>query len=454
MVRRLVVVGGGISGLAAAWSAQQAAGRVPGGLEVVVLERAAAVGGKARSVRSGAWLVECGPSGFPGGCPEMQRLIAGAGMSGAMIPAAPASARRFIFTRGRMREVKANPVALVRSGILSARGGARMLAEMFIGSRQGDAEESVWEFACRRFGAEVAEQIVAPLTLGVFAGDARRLSLSAAFPRMATLEHEHGSLIRAVIGGRGRMSPGALTSFREGMQSLPQALASRGGFTVRCGAEARALERRGERWAIAVAGDADSIVADAVVFAAEPWATAELLRSCIPIAAAQLDAIPCPAVAVVALGFGPDALARVPRGFGVLVARGEGFRMLGNLWEAHVYPGRSPDGHLLVRAIFGGAADPGVGSLGTAELAALTRAEIARLYGITGEPVFEHVERVPKAIPQYEIGHRDRVAAVERALAALPGVDITGFGLRGVAFADAAADGVRTGERIIEQMHR
>ena len=250
------------------------------------------------------------------------------------------------------------------------------------------------------------------------------------------------------------MSPGALTSFREGMQSLPQALASRGGFTVRCGAEARALERRGERWAIAVVGDADPIVADAVVFAAEPWATAELLRSHIPIAAAQLDAIPCPAVAVVALGFGPDALARVPRGFGVLVARGEGFRMLGNLWEAHVYPGRSPDGHLLVRAIYGGAVDPGAGSLGTAELAALARAEIARLYGITGEPVFEHVERVPKAIPQYEIGHRDRVAAVERALAALPGVDITGFGLRGVAFADAAADGVRTGERIIEQMHR
>ena len=126
--------------------------------------------------------------------------------------------------------------------------------------------------------------------------------------------------------------------------------------------------------------------------------------------------------------------------------------MLGNLWDTHVYPGRSPGGRLLIRAMFGGAVDAGAGALGEEELAALARAETARLYGITAAPEFVHVVRIPRAIPQYELGHRERVARVERALDSLPGLAVTGFGLRGVAFADAATDGVRSGERAVARL--
>jgi oxygen-dependent protoporphyrinogen oxidase len=253
-----------------------------------------------------------------------------------------------------------------------------------------------------------------------------------------------------MIAKRGRTSAGPLTSFRGGMQSLPRALARRGGFAVRCHAEVSALVRAGSHWRVAIVGDTETVPADAVILAGEPWASAALLRPLDATLAADLDAIPCPPVAVVALGFGPAVLAQVPRGFGVLIARGEGYRMLGNLWDTHVYPGRSPDGRLLIRAMFGGAVDALAGALTEGELSALARAEVARLYGITAAPEFVQVVRVPRAIPQYELGHRERVARVERALESLPGLAMTGFGLRGVAFADAAADGVRSGERAVE----
>lgn len=446
MTTRLVVVGGGISGLAAAWAAGDAARRAGAALEVLVLERAERVGGKAHSIARDGWLVEGGPSGYLGGRPAMERLIAAAGLQDDTVPAAAAAARRYVYREGRMRRVVGNPVGLMREGLLSARGAARLVLEPFVKRRRDGADETVWAFAARRIGAEAADRLVRPMALGIFAGDAGRLSLGSAFPRMAALEREHGSLVRGLIAKRGKMSSGRLTSFRRGMQSLPLALAERGGFEVRCGVEVRGLRREGGWWRVAVSDGTPPICADGVVLAGEPWSTAALLRDIDPHAAAELDAIPCPPVSVVALGFGPAAAARVPEGFGVLITRDQSFRMLGNLWETQLYPERGPAGHVLIRAMFGGAVDPEAGALSEDEILCLARHEVARLYGITDEPTFSEVVRVPRAIPQYELGHRERVAAVESATACLPGLWVTGFGLRGVSFADAATDGVGSGE--------
>lgn len=446
-MRRLVVVGGGIAGLAAAWTAQRRAAAVPGGLDVVLLERDAEVGGKARSLDGDGWLVEAGPGGFLDGRPELTQLIAASGLADACLPAAAASARRFIVHGGRMREIVANPVGFARSGLLGPAALLRILGEPFVPARRNGTDETVWAFAARRLGPQVADRLILPMALGIFAGDARRLSLPAAFPRMAALERDHGSLIRALIARRGETRSGPLTSFRDGLQTLPRALARRGGFTVRCNAAVRALVRRDSGWAVVVDGDAEPLPADAVVLAGEPFAMAALLREHDPAAAADLDAIPCPPVAVVALGYGREALAAVPRGFGVLIARGEGFRMLGNLWESYLYPGRSPAGHVLIRAMYGGAVDAEAGALSEDHVLALGRAEVARLYGLTAAPRFQRVVRWPRAIPQYELGHLDRVARIEHAVAALPGLHVAGNGLHGIAFADAAASGVRAGER-------
>lgn len=451
-MRRLVVVGGGISGLAAAWAARQAAGRIPGGLEVVVLERGEDVGGKARSIPRDGWLFEAGPSGFVGGRPELDRMIDACAMADQRVRADAASARRFLFRAGRMRRIVATPIGFARSGILSAAGLARLAVEPFIPARRDGAEETVWGFAARRLGREVADRMIVPMAFGIFAGNARLLSLPAAFPRMAALERDHGSLIRGLIARRGGTSPGPLTSFRRGTQALPHALAERGGFGVRCRADVRALVRDGLGWRVAVAGDSTGVPADAVILAAEPWASAQLLRALDDTTAAELDAIACPPVAVVALGYGEDESTRVPCGFGVLVALDEGFRALGNLWDSHIYPERCPKGHVLIRAMFGGAIDPAAGTLDETALIALARDEARRLYGIAAPPRFVHVVRWPRAIPQYELGHLDRVARIEGAVEALGGVFITGNGLRGVAFADAAVNGLRCGERAAEHL--
>jgi oxygen-dependent protoporphyrinogen oxidase len=447
MTQRLVVVGGGIAGLAAAWAARDAASRRGQALDILVLERDDVVGGKARTHAHDGWLVEGGPSGFLDGRPALERLIEGAGLVAEVVPAGDASKHRFIFREGRMRAVAPNPVSLVLNRMVSPFGMLRMMVEPIVPRGRDQGDETVWAFAARRFGAEVADRLVSPMALGIFAGDARRLSLGSAFPRTAALEQEHGSLIRGMIAKRGRMASGALKSFRGGMQSLPRALAERGGFLVRCRADVHVLQRADKGWRVGVAGDRELVQADAVVLAGEPWATAALLRPHDSEAAQQLDAIPCPAVTVVALGFGAADAARVPAGFGVLIAQAQGFRMLGNLWETNLYPGRGPEGHVLIRAMLGGAVDHDAGAMSESHALALVREEVARMYGITGRPVFEQVVRIPRAIPQYEVGHRDRVASVERALSRLSGLHATGFGLRGVAFADAATDGVNSGER-------
>ena len=436
---RIIVVGGGISGLAAAWSAA----RSPARPEVIVLERESEVGGKARSIAQGGWLLEAGPAAFQGGRPELEWLIEDCGLSSERRTAAAAAAHRFIYRGGRLREIRPNPIGLARSGVLSPLGLLRLAAEPLI-PRDGTAEETVQCFATRRLGVEAAERLVGPMVQGIFAGDPGRLSLPAAFPRMAALERDYGSLIRGLIAKRGRMSAGPLSSFEGGMQRLPLALAERGGFQVRLGAAASGLVRRPDGWTV-VAGEQHQ--ADAVVLACEPWAAADLVRGCDSNLASDLAGIPGPPIVVVGLGFRLEDAASAPVGFGALVSRGEGLRSLGQLWDSRLFAGRAPEGHLLTRTLVGGSLDPRVGELDDVQLLALARAETVRLTGIRAEPVFRQVVRWPRAIPQYELGHRERVERIERRAADLGRLFITGNGLRGVAFSDAAAAGLATGER-------
>ncbi len=449
-MKHLVVVGGGISGLAAAQGAVERRESVPGGLRVTVLEREPDVGGKAVTLRDDGWCVEGGPTGYLDDEPALDRLVRAAGLE--KLAADAASARRFLVRGGRMREIQAHPLKFATCGVLGPLGLLRLAAEPFVPARRDGADETVWDFASRRIGAQAADRMIAPMVLGVFAGDAKRLSLPAAFPKMRRLEDEHGSLIRGMIAKKraktlegGPSGPGApLTSFAEGLGTLPRALAERGAFDVRCGVTVKGLRREGQGFDLAL--DGETLRADAVVVATEGFAAAELLRTAAPDVAGELDAIPFPPVTVVALGLPPEARAYVPRGFGVLIPRGEGYRILGCLWDTFLFPGRSPGDHVLVRAMLGGAVDPEVACLTEDELLDVTRRDLARLFGAPVEPVFHRVVPWPRAIPQYELGHLDRVARVHRALAATPGLYLAGNALEGVAFGKSAATGLRNGE--------
>jgi oxygen-dependent protoporphyrinogen oxidase len=201
------------------------------------------------------------------------------------------------------------------------------------------------------------------------------------------------------------------------------------------------------QWRVHVTGREAPLAADAVVVATGARAASQLIRSIDPGAAAELAAIEAPPVSVVALGYGPEASPRIPVGFGVLIARDNGFRTLGNLWESQIFPGRAPAGHTLIRVLYGGGADPAAGALDHDELATLARAEVRRLYGLEHDPIFEEVIRWPQAIPQYTIGHGARVARIGQAMASHPGLFIAGAALRGVALPAAAAAGMEAGER-------
>jgi oxygen-dependent protoporphyrinogen oxidase len=451
-VKRVVVVGAGISGLAAARVIADARERVEGGLEIVVLERDPWPGGKVRTHREDGWLVEEGPTGFLDNEPAVDRLVDAAGLT--KLPAQKSSARRFLVGGGRMREIQAHPLKFATAGLLGPLGLLRIAAEPFVAGKRDDADESVWHFARRRLGPQAADRLIAPMVLGVFAGDAKRLSLPASFPKMAAMESEHGSLVKAMLAkrragtsGGGPAGPaGWLTSFESGLAALPETLARSGDFDVRTSRPAEALRREPDGRLRVVLDDAEDLVADAVVLAGEPWAMAPLVGGVDDEAARELAAIACPPVAVVALGFEGPATEQVPRGFGVLIPRGEGFRILGCLWDSMIFPARAARGRVLVRAMLGGSVDEAVGGLDDDELVRIAREDLARLLGVTDAPVFRRVVMWDRAIPQYELGHRARVARIEERIAAQPGLFVAGNALDGIAFGKAAARGVSMGE--------
>ncbi|HEY4099750.1 MAG TPA: protoporphyrinogen oxidase [Gemmatimonadales bacterium] len=443
-MKRLAIIGGGISGLAAAWAAR-AAPQPSDGLEIIVLEQGSAPGGVAQSIGRDGWLVESGPNGFLSGSPAIERLIDAVGLRDTLLAASAVAARRYIYWHGRMRRVTPSPIGLVRSGLLSPAGAARLLAEVGVPRRENPDDESIEQFVARRFGREAAERLARPMTLGVFAGDTRALSVAAAFPSLAELERSHRSVIRGFFARQGTPR-GALTSFAGGIGALAQALAARGAFTVRCGARVTRVTSAGVRWRIDLDGG-NAVDADALAIAAGPRPASDLFRSINTIVADNLAAIATPPVSVVALGYDPRAASRVPAGFGVLMARDAGFRMLGNLWESQIFPDRAPAGHVLIRALYGGSVDPEAALLGRGELAALARSEISRLYGIVEEPVFEELVQWSDAIPQYAVGHGERVDRIEGAMASIPGCALAGTALNGVSFPAAAAAGIAAGER-------
>jgi oxygen-dependent protoporphyrinogen oxidase len=466
VVKRLVVVGGGIAGLAAAHAAAERRGGAPAGvaraeIEIVLVERCDRLGGKALTAREGEWTVEAGPNGYLAPDPAIERLVRAAGLDHETQPADAAAAHRFVVRGGRMREVSAHPLRFATAGVLGPLGLLRLLGEPLIGRRETGADESVWDFARRRLGRQAADRLVAPMVLGTFAGDARRLSAEAAFPRLVQLERAHGSLLRGMVAGRraavggGGGAPalgGRLTSFRGGMETLPAALGraiERGGVRVRSRAPVRSIERDAAG-TFHVRLERETIEAAAVVIACEAWAGAELVAETAPELARRLGELVYPPVAVVALGFAAADARRIPHGFGVLVPRGEGARALGLLWESFIFPDRSPQGAVLVRAMFGGAVDPEAAAADDAALERWARDDLRRLAGVEGAPIFRRVLRWERAIPQYELGHAERVRGIEAEVARVPGLYLAGNALHGIAFGKAAASGLATGEAAAE----
>lgn len=443
---KIAVVGGGVSGLAAGWRLREA------GHEIVVLEAGDRTGGKIRSERADGFLVEHGPNGYLDSREAIVRLVDDLGLGDRTLEAGERANKRFIYTRGALRALPASPPAFFKSDVLPLSARLRVLFEPFVRARRDESDESAFDFAARRIGVNAAAVLVDAMVTGVYAGDSQQLSLSAAFPKMAALEREHGGLVRGMMAKRraakadpqtskkrgGPAGPGGvLVSFRGGMQELTDNLSDRLGDALQTGRPVSGLEYDGG-WRVLAAGG-DPISADAVVLAVPAYDAARLIGSLRPAAVEPLEAIPYAAAAVVAFGLRESELVRPLDGFGFLIPGREKRRILGTLWSSSIYAERAPEGLALIRSIVGGARHPKVLDLDDDALVALVREELDAIMGPLPDPVFHRVIRWPRAIPQYNLGHLDRVAAVEQSIADLPGLHLTGNGFYGVSVAECAA---------------
>jgi len=425
---RVVIVGAGLSGLAIAFRLKQARPDV----ELVLLESGDRTGGKIGTDDRDGFRVETGPNGFLDSKPGTRQLCHDLGLGDQLLAASEGSRKnRYVFVRDRLHKLPASPLGLLQTPLLSLRGKLALLSEPFR-RRRKHTDESVAAFARRRFGKEAADIFVDALVTGIHAGDPEQLSVRAAFPRLAQFEAECGSVLRGFLAASKQKSgPTRMWSFRDGLQTLVDELTQCTPITT--GVSVQRLERDGPRWKLH--GDGDHWTADAVVLACPAYEQARIVADLDAALAADLAGIAYNRVAVVALGY---RQADVPTfdGFGYIAPQNTKRDVLGVQWCSSIFPDRSPPGFVLWRALCGGVSRPDMFDLDDESLARACHTELRHTLAVRAEPVFRHVVRWPQAIPQYRLGHLERVARIEAAVGRWPGLFIAGNALHGIAMND------------------
>jgi oxygen-dependent protoporphyrinogen oxidase len=464
-VTRIVVAGGGIAGLSIAHAIRR---RDPT-VDVIVLEGAARTGGNIQTETVDGYTCESGPDGFLDNAPDTLELVRHIGLEPRLQPSLDAARRRFIFADGRLHEVPLSPGAFLRSRLISARAKLRIAWEPFAGPRV-ESDESIHDFASRRIGHEAASTLVDPMVSGIFAGDPHALSLRACFPKMATLEDDHGGLFRALLATRRRRArsagigtpAGRLTSFRNGLSELPDALTRALGTAVRTSTPVLSLSAPPDTRAQEAAGlytvstTAGPIRADAVVLSGPAAESARMIRPFDATLASLLEGIPTAPLAVVCLGYDARALAaRCPLdGFGFLVRRHPATRILGALWESSIYPNRAPAGKALLRVMLGGARDTDAVAMTDSELLATARRDLAHTMAVDAPPEFIRTVRHFRGIPQYVKGHLARLHRIETLMQIHPGLHLAGNSYRGVSINSCVAESGRIAGQVLTEIRR
>jgi protoporphyrinogen/coproporphyrinogen III oxidase len=456
----IVVVGGGLAGLAAAEAAidRQAGSAV----RVTILEPADHPGGVLGTVRRDGWLVERSADCFLAARPEGISLVERLGLHGDLVGVDPRVRRALVWHDGRAVPVPrgfrllapGHVSGILHSSLLSPAGRLRVLAERLIPRRQAGPEESLEAFAIRRLGREAFERLVQPLAAGIWTADPARLGMAAACPEFLAMERDQGSLWagecarlrESTAGDATGARYGQFVSFLGGMQTLTdrfaEGLRSRGVAIRRVRAER--LARAGDRWQLTVAGadgGVDVIAADAVVVATRTPAAAVLLAGVDPDLAAELAGIAYAGSAIVSLGFARDEVAHPLDAAGLVVPRTAGRRALAVSFSSSKFPHRAPPGCVLVRVFLGGALDPASLALDDEHLVDLALAEAAALIGATGNPRLVQVDRWAGAMPQYHVGHADRITRIEAAITRHPRLALAGAAYRGVGIPQVIASG-------------
>lgn len=471
---RVVVIGGGLTGLAAAHRLVTRPPTPPGRRppEVVVLEARGRLGGAIWTDRRDDFTLEGGADSFITSKPWGVALCRELGLADRLIETDARHRRSFVVRRGRLVPVPEGFVMMapgrlwpvLASPLLSWRGKLRLLMEPLVPRRADDADESLASFVRRRLGREALDRLVQPLVGGIYTADPNELSLRATLPQFPAMEREHRSLLRAMRRRAGKEGDpeqaasgaryGLFVSLDEGMSTLIDALAaSLPPGAIRRDTPVRRVARPGPRepWKVELL-DGTVLDADAVIVATEAHAAARLIDGLDPDLALQLRSIPYASSAIANVAFRREDVAHPLNGFGAVVPIVEGRRVLAVSFTSVKFPRRAPSGTVLMRVFVGGATQPELFDLDDEALAALVLDELAELLGVRGTPLLLEIARHPRGMPQYTLGHLDRVAAIRRLLDRHPGLALAGNAFDGVGVPDCIRSGREAADRLLDTL--
>ena len=449
----VAVVGAGIAGLTAAHRLKSR------GMRVVVYEGGSRPGGVIRTERRDGYLAELGPNSLTTPAGPTATLLSELGLGGELLPASPEARHRYVVRKGKLIPLPTSPPELLTTRLLSNAAKLAVFGEPLVDPGEGPVEESIAGFVRRRFNQEILDYVANPLVAGIFAGDPEQLSVRHALPRLYGMEQSHGSLIKAMLQRARRRSgddtggeADAVMAFREGLQALTGALARELGPAVRLGAAVTQVRRGPKGWAVGAAFQANELY-DAVLLAAPAHCADEIdfgveggerLKT--------IASIPHPPLAVLALGFRRDEVTHPLDGFGFLVPEVERRHVLGALFSSSLFPGRAPEGHVLITAFVGGVRNPDLANADPNTLTARVLDDLRSLLGARGEPTFRATHFWPKAIPQYTLSHGRYKEIMDDVERRNPGLALAGSYRDGVAIGDVIAGAEAAAARLLPQL--
>jgi len=462
----IVIIGGGIAGLAAAHRVVEVSQAHPFLPTLTLIEAKDRLGGTIATEQRDGFILELGPDSFISEKPWALALCRRIGLESHLIGTRSEYRSTFIVHRGQLEPLPEGFVLLaptrmgplVRSRLFSWSGKLRMALDLVLPRAAPQDDESLGAFVRRRLGQEALERVAQPLVGGIYTADPDRLSLAATMPRFLQMERDHRSVIYAMWkAGRNRPQEvqgasgarwGLFVTLRQGMQVLVDALAARlpAGSIRYCTAAVRVLPEEGQ-WRVELA-NGETLLADGVVLAAPAYQTARLVQDLDPHLAGSLARIPYSSAATVNLAFRREQVGHPLNGFGFVVPRIENRSVIACTFSSVKYTGRAPEGHVLLRAFVGGTLQEELFSLSDQEMERTVREELAELLGIHTPPLFVSISRHPRSMPQYLVGHLGHVEAIEQRLVSHPGLALVGSAYRGVGIADC----VRGGEAAVETL--
>lgn len=454
-MKRIAIIGGGISGLSAAFAIEEHRRTTGASVEYVLYESSPRLGGVLRTEKIDGCVVEAGPDSFVSEKPWAADLCRTLGIGDQLIGSNDADRKTYILVRGRLIPMPDGLMFLVPTKILptglsplfSWKTKLRMAQELFHPPHAVNGDESVASMVERHYGSEMVDRLADPLLSGVYGGEASNLSVRAVLPRFAEMEKNYGSLGKAMLAARkkakavkGQHPRPLFTSLRDGMQHLAESVIERlRPESLRTNVSVQTVQPEGGGWNVVMESGVERF--DAVILALPARAASSVLRACGPELAGELGAIQYSSSITVALGYDNRVRQSLPRGFGFLVPRSEGKRLLAATFVHNKFPHRAPADRALLRCFFAGSNAEAVWDSSDFELIAIVRRELQQIVGLHGEPLFGRVYRWKSAMAQYGVGHLERLDRIEALRKKLPGLALAGNGYRGIGVPDCVRSG-------------